>query len=327
MIEIKNINGLNIIINKNLELMLAIHSIFLKHHPEYIEEFDFIEIPPISYIDELDKVINSIEHQELINDLIEFKDQSECFEIALALNENYELDNNANLNKIYESLGKVNLFEFVNRFKMYAQKINWDNFYKSHQEFYIQLYSQFCEFPKNLDLNDLKRFYGDTKFKYNFIPSILMNGGFGIRSLDNNIYYIKGIQWWDEKNGFYLDNIFLLECLFHEFSHSYINPLIDKYYNKFKNVDIIYKMSKKNNLANCYDNKKILLYEYFVRTNAYILTLKYYPNYLIDEWDLKHGFELLNKLVKYTIDNINNYKNYEDFLANDLICFINNDLI
>lgn len=155
--------------------MLAIHSIYLKEHHDYSDEFNFIETPPIPYVDELESIINSVEHQDIIDDLIEFTDESECINIALALNDDYELDKEkTDLIQINKYLGDVNLEEFIKNFKEYANKINWNSFYEFHHKFYIQLYSQFCGFPDNLDLNDINNFYGNKDLKYNYIPSILI---------------------------------------------------------------------------------------------------------------------------------------------------------
>ena len=327
MISIKNFNGLNVQLNKNLELMLAIQSVYLKEHPEYSEKFSFIEMPPIPYMNELELIINSVEHQNLISDLMEFIDEGECINIALALNSDYELDKEkANLIQINKYLGDVNLDEFIHSFKEYANKINWNSFYQNHQQFYIQLYSQFCDFPKDLDLNDINNFYGANETNYNYIPSILMNGGFGFKNMDNNMYYIKGIKWWKEEDRFYYDKEYLLECLFHEFSHPLVNPLVDKYYDLFTNIESFLKSSIDNNLPKTYQDGRTLLYEYFVRTNAHIMTLKYYPESEIDDWILQRGFKYLNDLVSYTSDNINKYNNYEELFKNELINYINNVL-
>lgn len=326
MFQIKRINGLNVVLSKNLELMLAIHSIYLKEHPEYKDEFNFIELPPTPYINELEKIINSIEHHNIIDNLIEFTDESECIEIALALNDNYELDiDKVNLDSINNNLGNVDLEVFIKHFKEYADKINWNSFYESYQQFYIQLYSQFCDFPKNLDLNDINSFYGNKELKYNYIPSILMNGGFGIKNM-NNMYYIRGIKWWDEEKRFYYDKEYLLECLFHEFSHPQVNPLVDKYYDLFTNIESFVKNSIDNNLPKTYHNGKTLLCEYFVRANAHIMTLKYYPDSKISDWILQHGFKYLNDLVNYTSNSINKYNNYEELFKNELIIYMNNIL-
>lgn len=322
--KIKEFNRLNVIIDKKLELMLAIHAVYLKKHPEVSEELNFIETPPVEYLNELTSLLNSIEHQELIDAILEFTDESTFVEIALGLNDNYELDKSkTNIDKISKYLGSVNLADFIEKFKSFALKIRWDEFFYNHKEYYLNLFSTFCDFPENLNLDDIERFYGSKTRIYNYIPSILMNGGFSYSDKLGNLYYIRGIQWWNEKNRFHYDKEYLLECMFHEFSHFIVNSLVDKYFTLFTNVDKIYQDALKHNLPTSYNSKRVLLYEYFVRANANILTRKYYCNACIHNWIIQHGFTYLNDIIEYTIQNLSNYANYEELFKIGLIGFLN----
>lgn len=322
--KIKEINNLNIIINKNLELMLAIHAVYLKKHPEATDELNFIETPPISYLNELEVLLNSAHYQELINAILEFTDESTCVEIALGLNDNYEIDKNrANIDEISKYIGSVTLADFVEKFKTFALEIRWDEFFLNHKDYYLKLFSAFCDFPNNLDLGDIESFYGQKATSYNYIPSILMNGGFSFSDKHGNVYYIRGIQWWKEKNRFHYDKEYLLECMFHEFSHPIINSLVDKYLALFTNIDKIYQEALKHNLPTSYNNKRVLLYEYFVRANANILVRKYYCKANISDWILQHGFIYLNDVTDYTIQNLPNYANYEELFKTKLASFFN----
>lgn len=326
--KIKEVNGLNIMIDKKLELMLAIQAVYLKKHPEFKEELDFIEIPPILYLEELEKLIDSKEHQYLINAFLEFKNESTFVEIALMINDNYEFDSDKyNQNYIEKYLGNINLNDFVKNFKIFAEEIKWNDFFNEHKNFYQELFSTFCSFPENLNMKDIEEFYGKKSTSYNYIPSILMNGGFGIKDKIGNLYYIRGIQWWEKAKKFYYDKEYLLECLFHEFSHPFINPLIDNNLSSFTNLNEIYEDALNHNLPKTYSGiNYILLYEYFVRANAHILTKKYYPNNEIDDWILQHGFTYLNDIINYTTQNMIKYDKYEDFFINEMIYFMNNIL-
>lgn len=322
--KIKEFNGLNVTIDKKLELMLAIHAVYLKSHPEAGDKLDFIEVPPIDYLNELESCLNSTNHQNLIDAILEFKDESVCVRIALSLNDNYELDRSkSNLDKISKYIGSVILEDFVENFKTFAQKIRWNDFFYQHKDYYLKLFSTFCDFPSDLNCNDFERFYGRKVTSYNYIPSILMNGGFGYSDSFENLYYIRGIQWSKEKNRFYYDKEYLLECMFHEFSHPIVNSLVDKYTALFTNLDEIYQDAMKHNLPISYNNKKILLYEYFVRANANILARKYYFNARIDDWILQHGFIYLNDIIDFTIQNMSKYGNYEELFKTELVVFLN----
>ncbi len=322
--KIKKFNELNVIVDKKLELMLAIYAVYLRHHSEKREELDFIETPPIDYLVELEQLLNCTLHQVLIDDILKFTDESTCVEIALSLNDNYELDKKkVRLDSLLPYLGNVNLDDFVNNFKSFAKKVKWDDFFDSHKDFYQRLFSTFCDFPENLDLNDIEKFYGKKATSYNYIPSILMNGGFSYHDKLGNQYYIRGIQWWEEEKRFYYDKEYLLECLFHEFSHPLVNPLVDKYLSLFTNLDELYKEAINHGLPKSYSKMKILLYEYFVRTNAIILTKKYYADAKIEDWVIQRGFLHLNDFINFTIENMSKYRSYEEFFKNEMISFAN----
>lgn len=326
--KIEILNGLNIIVDKKLELMLAIHAVCIKEYPEYEEELCFVEIPSIPYLEELYELIRDKLPQYLIDAILDFRDQSTAIVIALGLDDNYKFDySRAFLNRIEETLGDVDLEEFVNEFKLFAEEIEWDSFFDRHKSFYQELLSQFCEFPDDLNMNDFEQFYGKKFLSYNYIPSILMNGGFGLDDKLGNLYYVRGIQWSDDENKFCYDKEYLLECLFHEFSHPIINLLIDNNLNLFTNLNEIFEDALNHNLPSAYSGRtNIFLYEYFVRANANILTRKYYPDAEIDDWLLQYGFPYLNDIIDYTLKNMVKYSNYEDFFINDMVSFMSNIL-
>lgn len=227
-----------------------------------------------------------------------------------------------NIDKISKYIGNVNLADFIENFKTFASKIRWDEFFRNHKDYYLKLFTTFSDFPKNLNLDDIKKFYGQKATSYNYIPSILINGGFSYSDQLGNIYYIRGITWCKEKNAFYFDKEYLLECMFHEFSHPIVNSLVDKHLTSFTHLDKIYQEALNHNLPTCYNSKSILLYEYFVRANANILTKKYYCNANISDWILQHGFAYLNDIIDYTIQRLPEYENYEDLFKTELVNFL-----
>jgi len=322
--KIKELNNLNVVIDKKLELMLAIHAVYLKKHSEVSDELSFIETPPIEYLNELETIIDSTIHQELIDAILKFTDESTCVEIALSMNDNYEIDENrANLKKISKYIGNINLTDFVKNFKSLAIKIKWDEFFLNHKDYYLKSFSTFCDFPEYLNLSDIKDFYGYEATSYNYIPSILINGGFSYNDRLGNLYYIRGIEWCEKENKFYYDKEYLLECMFHEFSHPIINSLVDKYLTWFTNLDELLEDALKHNLPTSYNSKKALLYEYFVRANANILTKKYYHNVRVSDWILQHGFTYLNDFINCTIQKRAVYQNYEELFKFELINMVN----
>ena len=325
---IERFNNLNIEINKQYELLLAIHVVYILKHPEFKEKFDFIELPKIDYLTKLSNLINIDKYPEIIKYIINFEDCSLPIEIAIGLDDFYNVDYDKikveDINK-YMSYGSIE--GFTKELKAIATDVNWDKFFNEYViNFYKILIISVCNFPKNLDLNDINRFYYTNNKSYTFIPSVLMNGGFGISDKKENMFYNYGFIYDDKKGKFVVDNEYLVECLFHEFSHPIVNPLVDKYFKGTEILESLYEDAIQNNLPRVYSkNQCIILYEYLVRANAYILAKKYYGNIIsrIEErWIVKNGFQFLPDLIKLTEDKLSKYINYEDFVRSEISKFI-----
>ena len=125
------------------------------------------------------------------------------------------------------------------------------------------------------------------------------NYGLTITKADNSKEYISIIgatsSWWREVPRF-SDN-WIIPTIVHEFCHSYINPLVDKNYEKLSTAS-------ENMYRNCqpedYTSNRIMLYEYLVRAS----TIRYLSanNYLKAKsqiWkDKKRGFPAIEGLVE-----------------------------
>ena len=99
----------------------------------------------------------------------------------MSLNDSYEVEEDkVKWEKIHSYFSYGTIETFASPLKNYVEKIKWDEFFDSHKNFYKNLMKDFCSFPKNLDLTDIAKFYGTSATSYNYIPSILMNGGFGV---------------------------------------------------------------------------------------------------------------------------------------------------
>ena len=318
---IKKFNGLNMVINKQYELILAFHAVYLLKHPELREgELDFIETPNIEYMHDLEKLIIPENYPELIKYITNFTDCSVPIDLGIGINDLYEVDyrkmQTEHINK-YMEYGTIEGFAL--ELKKLATDINWNEFFKKSISFYKKFIDEYCHFPDNLDLNDIARYYKVKPKSYTFIPSVLMNGGFGPSDKEGNLYYNMGFYYYDDVKEFYVPNEYIVECLFHEFSHPIVNPLVDKY---LANTDILekfYQDAMKNNLFETYSGRpETVMDEYLVRANAYILASKYFKDSIEpieDDWVIPHGFTYLPELVYFTEENLPKYENYEEFVS------------
>ncbi len=325
--KIKKLKGLEIIIDKEYELILAFYAVYLSKHPELRKEFDFIEIPNIKYVGELKKLITIENYKEIVKYLINFSDCSAPIVMAVGI-ENYEVDYEKIQDKEIEKyMGYGTIEGFSKELKRLANDINWDNFILNHKPFYEEIVENVCLFPKDLNLRDIEEYYSIKPSSYTFIPSVLMNGGFGVSDKKGNLFYNRGFQYNEKKQKFEVDSEYLVECLFHEFSHPIVNPLVDKYFLNTQLLEQFYEIAVKNNLHPVYaDNKSTVMYEYLVRANAYILAKKYFKDIMPaieDDWIIEYGFTYLPDLVLFTENSLTSYKNYEQFVREAIPEFMN----
>ncbi len=328
---IKQYNGMNIEINKQYELISAFHATFLLKHPELKEKIDFVETPSTEYMQELVNLINPDKYPEIIKYIMNFTDESVHVDIAIGMNDSYEIDNDKaklDIAKRYIEYGTAE--GFAKEIKALAADIKWDEFFENHRKTYEEFVDEVCVFPKDLDLIDIEKYYSKKTNNYIFIPSMLINGGFGPSDNCGNLYYFKGFRYDEKAKEFLYDNEYIVECLFHEFSHPIVNPLVDKYLSGSSILDDFYELSRKNNLHPGYSRlKEAVMYEYLVRANAYILASKYFENIdpIEEDWIIQYGFTYLPELVKFTKENLSKFKTYEEFVEKAIPKFINSCLI
>ena len=85
------VNNMNIEMNKQYELILAIHAIYLIKHPELRNgELDFIETPNIKYMHDLEKLIPIQNYPEMIKYITNFTDCSVPIDLAIGMNDLYD---------------------------------------------------------------------------------------------------------------------------------------------------------------------------------------------------------------------------------------------
>lgn len=315
---IRKNNGMNVEVNKQFELISAFHSVLLLKHPELKDDLDFVETPNNEYMQELVNLINPDNYPEIIKYVLNFTDCSVPVDIAIGMNDLYEIDKDKaklNIAKKYIEYGTAE--RFAKEIQKLANDINWDDFFESHRETYEKFVDEVCVFPNNLDLKEIENYYSVNTNSYTFIPSMLINGGFGLSDGKGSLYYFRGFKYDEKEKEFLHDTEYIVECLFHEFSHPIVNPLVDKYLSESEVLDNFYELSKRNCLHSEYSGQKeVVVYEYLVRANAYILASKYFKDIdpIENDWIIEYGFTHLPELVRFTKENLPKYKTYEKFV-------------
>jgi len=313
---LKIINGLNITVDNRMELIFAIHALYKDYKQN--EDLDWIETPPIEYFNDLKKLIDIKKYPKLCKYIeYAFEDCAMPANLASYFDKEFNLQIDNINNKVIFSYG--NIEEFAKLFKEVAEDIKWNEFLELKKDFYQNILKE-INIVDSLNIDEIEKFYGTKKNSYTYNISVLINGGFAVHDNYDNIYAIRGFIWDDEEYTWLNDKTYLFENMFHEFSHSFINQLVDKYeleLSKLKPEDLSYNINKTYGMK-----LKTILYEYFVRANATILASKYTHDLKATEYIKSHGFPHLQEIIDFTLENKNKYFNYEEFFVKELIPFM-----
>lgn len=163
----------------------------------------------------------------------------------------------------------ANLEKYRKALQQFAIESHFTDFWNSH----IPFYQKMIEYTAT-ELNDydpsqtFEKYYNESKKSYNVILSPALGGGYGLRLTDeNNEMDIYGcLNTVNEKDGIpYYSKDGLLNFLYHEFSHSYVNPLTDKYPEIVDATSVLFDPIKETMTSIHYGRWIICINEHIVR--------------------------------------------------------------
>ena len=318
-------DGIKIVMNRNLELLLGIMVAYIEKNPDMIKNFDFIEIPDISYVKDICKV-NKINKCSLTLDfLLNISNYRTIVYFACFLDDNYDMDFDRFNYSYFSSsdYSKDYLVSVALDLKKYAKSIKWNEFFDSNYEYYKKLYS-FIKIPDKFDITDINRFYDDYSYSYTCFPSVFLNVGFSFIDKKNSFYYFRGFTFNEKTKVFNYYGSYFTECLFYEFSVPIVRKLVERYYSSINDIDTLYNAVISNGLPVSYEDKKGMLCEYVSRTNSFILNAKYYKNLEVEDSVYFLGFDRIENMISFSKRRIKKFSNYEEFFKYDMVNYINN---
>jgi len=321
---------INVKVDKRTELMgiMLLLSDYSKKFGKLIEECNnkeyrekifshFLQFKNEKAIKLLNKMINTL-----------------CFNYDAPIYLILQLDNNYGYEKLPDYPFKERLcssqlvLEFLDEVPKFVKKTNYEKFFEDNQSFYGKGINQINNLIKDYDIVGFLKGLYKIDFKDNEFVINLMHfatrGNYGI-NVNNEFICNSCLRKSDNGEINFIDSLPNTLTLFvHEFSHSVINPLTDKYWNLKDDIfkDIFDKMQDM-----AYNNNKTIFNEHVIRAIEYI--------YLINN-NIEGTDEYLKKFKKYheekgfnyikpCIDSINNYlknidkyDNFEEYFPNIL---------
>lgn len=212
------------------------------------------------------------------------------------------------------------IYEFIKLLKEYAIDTEFNKFYDDNREFYKTMIENSINGIKEIDfLGQIESYYNMSQNSYNFIFTPALYHGYGPRIKRGEKYDIYSIVGTDniiDDIPKFEDISYFKYMIWHEFSHSFINPITDKHINEVNKYENLFEPIKDKMEKQGYSKWSTCVNEHIIRA----LTTRFY--YIYDgkqagdsalEKELILGFiyvkDLCEKLKRYE----NNREKYKDF--------------
>ena len=170
--------------------------------------------------------------------------------------------------------------EFYDMLGQFALETDFAGFFASQRP-YLQkkvedAVNAFSQYPDMIA--HMTEWYGYSHASYNLVISPLVEGGYGPALMDDeggiHAYCVVNIDCSKFTDKELLE---LSSWLFHEFSHSYVNPLVDQYWSLFESAEELYQIIQ-DKMYHAYSSWWVVVAEHLVRVNAHRLSELYFHN-------------------------------------------------
>lgn len=212
--------------------------------------------------------------------------------------------------------GILKINELLELLKDFVKESNYFSFFESKSYFYDAYIKKANQTVRsNAFVSILENEFGKQQNSYNFVISSLMKGNFGI-CFQNSVTKKADIFSVFSSDDFSLSPAILL----HEYSHSFINPLTEKYHDIVQKYQETYEILAKYKLPNYlsgYEGWEECVNEHLVRAMTIYILRKCQYTELADQLlnnDLYHGYRYIPQILekyKYYDSNRNVYANFE----------------
>ena len=165
--------------------------------------------------------------------------------------------------------GNDNLEQYRKAIKQFAEKTDFEAFWNSKVLFYNQILDLTIAEINDIDLTKVLEGYFNEAFdSYNITISPLFIGGYGVNitDADGKVAIYGCLTTTNTKDGIpFLNRDYLLEFVWHEFGHSFVNPLTNKYSDRVKSLNMLFEPIKEFMSHSAYGGWESCVNEHVIR--------------------------------------------------------------
>lgn len=317
----ENINGLNLIVDKRIEILGIV---------QLLAESKMVRADNTTYANNLVEYFKPFKDHPVVAQYKKMEQKGFAYDAPvhtmLFLDENLKIVKDIDKPLIKRGSGKKQIKKFIDLLQDFDKESKFDDFFKNNAELLhksIQLLID-SSFQHSSAIPTLEDFYGYKQNSYNIILASLFNGGYGPKmKAENGMYDIYDIQgaWEKPVNSIpFFGNANTFSYIqWHEFSHSFVNPLVDEHLKEFEKYKSLFDPISKKMSAMAYGQWRICLYEHIVRAITTVLTYHAYgEEKALQELEEEHakGFIYIDKIYSTILDYSKNNKkemNFKEF--------------
>lgn len=166
--------------------------------------------------------------------------------------------------------GKDKLIALSQALREFARDSEFARFSQAHRSLYDVLVQEVDSLLRGKDyVAAIEKFYGESRHSYNIILApVFADGGYGITKRTPSgcdIYCVLGPCSLKGQRTVFACPDYLESLVLHEWSHAFINPLVDQHFHLFKPSRHLFDPIKGMMTQQCYPTWRITLYEHLVR--------------------------------------------------------------
>ncbi|NOU46807.1 MAG: DUF4932 domain-containing protein [Bacteroidales bacterium] len=266
-----DINGITFCIDKRIELFNVIA--YLADYP-YLNGLDYSYKNDIeTYFAKYRKHPTVVNFESLFRKSFHSIDAPIFFMVCLDDELNYITQPQDVFNREYAD-------SLRNMFIKFRKECKFDEFYGSHKDFYNLILStvQF-NFKDYREKERIENYYGSKQNSYTVILNLLGSGNFGpgIKNVSGmDIYCVIEPETTMGNIPVFSANRMFNNLICHEFGHSFVNPLVEKYIETVNKSSALFDSIKQSMNSQAYTNWEITVKEHIVRAVACRLAAKKY---------------------------------------------------